>query len=511
MEKHFFLLFSPAWSSRLLRCISSASSSWPLLWLPVEPAGCSTPVVPVRGASTATGPRMLQSGGRRFLLLGPPRTIQSGASSLSGAAWPRLPCAVAPRPWLCGRGAHCPGLRHPAADVAWHLSLCRGCGRRRASLACLVAPRGAPRLVRSGRSRCSGRLSRRRGAFPHPRGFGPPDLLGGCAGHVKAGREPGSLCLPLAPAEAGALGSLRVVPIRGPAMGLSLAGPSGFGLRLRALRWLACLDPVTEASGFPYRRSFEGGLCRCTGADSCGRRHLPFRVGGRHARVPCVCACARPSWPGRAGRSPGRVLVRLPFSSGRSVFLLSSAPSGLGLPLSWSFVCRPLVSPPPLFFSFLLCFFCRAPPLSLAFSGFRPRVAWALALCAACSVGLPLLGSPCSLASFVFPSQPLAAPWWLLPPPPLFVSRGFRRCLSVLGFFFFRCMPPFSLAFAGLRPRVPWALALWVVCFVGLPLLCSPCPLTSFVCPASPLAALWWLLPPPPLLLLCKMDDAGGG
>ena len=54
-------------------------------------------------------------------------------------------------------GAHTSG--RTAAGVAWHLSLCLGCGRRRASLACLVAPRGAPRLFRSGRSRCSGRLS----------------------------------------------------------------------------------------------------------------------------------------------------------------------------------------------------------------------------------------------------------------------------------------------------------------------------------------------------------------
>ena len=36
----------------------------------------------------------------------------------------------------------------------------------------------------------------------------------------------GSLCLPLAPAEAAALVSLRVVSARGPTMGFSLAGPS---------------------------------------------------------------------------------------------------------------------------------------------------------------------------------------------------------------------------------------------------------------------------------------------
>ena len=92
----------------------------------------------------------------------------------------------------------------------------------------------------------------------------PPDLLGGCAGHVEAGREPGSLCPALTPAEAGALGSLRVVPVRGPAMGFSLAGPSGVGLGLRALRWLGCVDPVTDASGFRYRPAFDGGSGRCT-------------------------------------------------------------------------------------------------------------------------------------------------------------------------------------------------------------------------------------------------------
>ena len=51
------------------------------------------------------------------------------------------------------------------------------------------------------------------------RGLAPPDLLGSCAGSVEAGRGPGSLCLPLASAEAAAVGSLRVVPVRSPAMG----------------------------------------------------------------------------------------------------------------------------------------------------------------------------------------------------------------------------------------------------------------------------------------------------
>ena len=496
-----------------------------------------------------------------------------------------------------------------------------------------------------------------------PRGLAPRALLGGCAGHAEAGREPGSLCLPLPPAEAGTLGSLRVVPVRGPEMGLSLAGPSGVGLGLRALRWLACLDSVTDASGFPYRPSFDGQLGCCTGAVSCGRRHLSSRVGGRHARFPCVCAGARPSWPGRAGRPPGRVLVRLTFSFGRFVFLLCLAPSGLGLPRSWSFVfppsplllcfffsvsplifslrplclllslvsspgcpgpwrfvlfvllawrflalCAlslslcclavgrsPVVAPPPslslllpflvalrLFFFSLVC-----APLFLAFRVFRPGVPQALALvfvcCARLSVlwvvfffrpsvlpalspflcplvgrwlllppppsvsrgfrcfrsvpwfffllvrprclrlslvsgpgcpgpwrcvlfvcpGLPLPGSPCALALFVSPAWPWAAPSWLLPPPPspllclpVFVAPA--RCLGFV-FFFFLCAPPLSPAFFGFWPRVPWASALCVVCFIGLPLLGSPCALASFVLFAWPLAAPWWLLPPPPL------------
>ena len=69
--------------------------------------------------------------------------------------------------------SHSPDLRHPAAVVAWHLAVCLGCCGQRASLACVVAPRGAPRLIRSGRSRWSSRLSRRRGAFPHPRNLRP--------------------------------------------------------------------------------------------------------------------------------------------------------------------------------------------------------------------------------------------------------------------------------------------------------------------------------------------------
>ena len=197
-------------------------------------------------------------------------------------------------------------------------------------------------------------------------------------------------------------------------------------------------------------------------------------------------ACACSLWPGRAGRPPGRVVVRLTFSFGRFVFLLCSAPSGLGLPPSlplplpflvalalcfgcfsrppaaWLFVrsrlvcvsrlavgCSVVVSPPPppflclavfgapawclggVFFFFFFSFFPCAPPLSPAFSGFRPRVLWASALCVVCFVGLPPLGSPCACPSFVLSAWLVVAPRRLLPPPP-FLSRGFRRCRSAL-------------------------------------------------------------------------------
>ena len=73
------------------------------------------------------------------------------------------------------------------------------------------------------------------------------------------------------PPEARTLGLLCVVLVRGPAMELALAGPSGIGLGLRALPSFACVDPVTDASGFPYHPSFDGGLGRCTGIVSYGR------------------------------------------------------------------------------------------------------------------------------------------------------------------------------------------------------------------------------------------------
>ena len=256
-----------------------------------------------------------------------------------------------------------------------------------------------------------------------------------------------------------------------------------------------------------YRPSFDGGLGRCTGAVSCGRRHLPLRVGGCHAPLPCVCACACSSWPGRAGWPPGRVLVRVTFSFGRFVFLLCLAPSRLGLPLSWSFLCPPLRL--LLFFFRLSVVVSLAPPLSLAFFGLGPRVPWALALCVVCFVGVALLGSPCALASLVLPGR------WLLSggcPAPFCVSLLLPLLGALLFFVFFLFLwaPLLSPAFSGFRPRVPWALALCFVCLGGLRLPGSPCALAWFVCPAWPLASPWWLLPSPPFVS-CGFRRCRGG
>ena len=125
------------------------------------------------GATRAPG------GGASCLGVGRPGTgaLPSTTTRPFGrAAGARFPLAVGA---VCGRGgpavlgtlsraAVCrvlcalPGFAAPLAGVAWHLSSCRGCGRRCASLACLVAPRwyAAPRPVWS--------LSVLRSAFPTP-------------------------------------------------------------------------------------------------------------------------------------------------------------------------------------------------------------------------------------------------------------------------------------------------------------------------------------------------------
>ena len=193
---------------------------------------------------------------------------------------------------------------------------------------------------------------------------------------------------------------------------------------------------------------------------------------GPLAAVACgVCSCACFAWPGRAGRPPGRVLVRLTLSFGRFVFLLCLAPSGPGLPLSVS-----------LLLPFLAGCFARPPA---AWLSVRSRLVCVSRLAVGCSL--------------------VVAP----PPPSPFVSRGFRRsCLVPLCFCFFvlfllpllpLCAPVVS---GFLWFPAPGALGLGA-CVVCLPFLGSPRACRSFVLSAWLLAALAWLLPPSPPPSLC--------
>ena len=187
--------------------------------------------------------------------------------------------------------------------------------------------------------------------------------------------------------------------------------------------------------------------------------HSSFRT----AAAVRVCSCACFAWPGRAGRPPGRVLVRLTLSFGRFVFLLCLAPSGLGLPLSlWMLL------------PFHVGCFSRPPA---AWLSVRSRL-----VCVSClAVGCSLVVAP--------------------PPPSPFVSRGFcRSCLVPWCFLFLRLLLPLC-APSGFQPRVPpaSALALFALLAFGFSALRALVPL-SCIPPGC------WLLsrgccPPPPLCL----------
>ena len=98
----------------------------------------------------------------------------------------------------------------------------------------------------------------------------PGAVAHGFAGRLRearGGRPQTGLFVPAAgPRRGRSAGIAPRLTVRGPVMGLSLAGPSGVGLGLRALQWFAFVDPVTDASGLPYRSSLDRGLGRCTGA-----------------------------------------------------------------------------------------------------------------------------------------------------------------------------------------------------------------------------------------------------
>ena len=263
----------------------------------------------------------------------------------------------------------------------------------RASWPCI----GALLLFWSGRSRCSGRSSRRRVALPY-RGLTPPDLHGGCAGHQEARRQLGSCCLPLAPAGTGAPGSLCVVPDQGFAMGLSPAGPSGVSLGICALRWLDLCGPGHSRVRFPVlailRRQTQPAHQGCF----MWTPTPPLLGRGRHAEVLCVCSCtcACFSQPALAGRPPERVQMRPTFPLAVLSLIFAQPVLGSGFP----FLCGGILS----FFVLFVFFF-------LVFLSFLhcacPSCPWFLRL--SCP------GCPWPLRS-AFSSAPITVP----PAPPFF-------------------------------------------------------------------------------------------
>ena len=377
-------------------------------------------------------------------------------------------CAVV----RCGF-ARCPCLRHPAAVVAWHLSVRRGCGRRRASLACLVAPRWctAPRQVRS--------LSVLGSAFPTPwclspsRGLAPPGSLGGCAGHAEAGQEPGSFCLPLAGPRQRRWARTALYPFGAPRWGCPWRVPPVSVLHCVGCSGLACVDPVTDTSGSRTARLSTG--------DSAGASEL-FRVDadtapfGSEDATPGSRACVRPCAPlGRVGQAdrPGAFWCASPFPvAGLTALFVCWAPSGLGLP------CLPL----------LLCLF---------FFFFH------ILLCAPVVSGVPCFPGQAALGRGVLLSPRNPPPFFFLffvfsPPRSLFFFLFsfllFLCFLFFLLFFSFRSPPPFFL------PSVPCRLCgagvvcvSWAVgCAGGWWLWCLV--LCVAVCCVVWCCGLWWVV-----------------
>ena len=291
-----------------------------------------------------------------------------------------------PVPWFVACCVCFPGLRHPVAVVAWHLSPCLCYGPRlsiwRASWPRMLR-RASSGLVAPGAPVCFSVA-----VVPSPTGgFCLRNYWVAAPGTWRRA-ENRALCACLcALPRQGRRGRSPSYPFGAQRWGCPWRVPLVSVLGCVRCGGLAYLDPVAHASGFPYCPSFDGVLGRCSGAVSCGRPNLTFQVGGRHARVLCVSACAGSCWPGRLGRPPRSVFVRITFpvavvracfvilcplraggalflfvSFFRSQFLFFFFPPLLSLACSLSFAFSLAHLPPPRG-PFCFCFLFCAPAL----------------------------------------------------------------------------------------------------------------------------------------------------
>ena len=249
------------------------------------------------------------------------------------------------------------------------------------------------------------------------------------------------------------------------------------GVRWR--RWCVVCGVVCGVLLLGFLATPRGGSCVLLPATP-GWVSLPLVVGGpRHSWLGSAGGGGVRALLGRVGRAglPGAFWCASPFPLAALSFCFAWPPPGwgcpslfrcccrsslvvfLGLPLPGSRLvcvsrlavgCSLVVAPPPpptflsggfrrsclwplcFFFFFSLFFFLRAPPLSPAFSGFRPWVPWASALAL-----FVLLAFRFSALRALVPLSCFPPGCWLLPrrcctPPPPLVSRGFRSCRSVL-------------------------------------------------------------------------------
>ena len=320
--------------------------------------------------------------------------------------------------------------------VSWHLSLCRGslrvvraarvCGTRWPLLlgsfpcalvvACGVPlwraswPRfGSPRLVRSGRSRCSGWLSRRRGAFPHPGGLRPRLYWVTARGTRRPAENRAHCACRLPPPRQGRWARSASYPFGAPRWGCPwrVLPTSVLGcVRCGVLRvWTRSLTrPVSRT----VRRS-TGDSAGAPGLFRVDADTAPFwsedATAGSRA---CVRVRALLGRVGRAGL-PGAFWCASPFPVAVLVALCPLGPLRAGVAL---------------LLLFLGFFF---PPLL-----FAPLVSAVPCFPALGALGLGVVWS--------YPLLPFVSPFFFLPPPCLFVFFCFFFRVFLPLFFFFRAL-----------------------------------------------------------------------